>query len=131
MHDPGERGVGSSSATRCRDCTGHEGPAEDRLNKLRAFLGELGLGLGGSDKPAPLDYCRLLEQVRDRPDAHTRIELAKTVATTQTPILIKNNRQFHKYLIEGVPVEYSAEEDGQWVTKHTHARLIDFDKIEK
>ena len=48
----------------------HEGPAEDRLNKLRAFLGELGLGLGGSDKPAPLDYCRLLEQVRDRPDAH-------------------------------------------------------------
>ena len=60
----------------------------------------------------------------------TRIELAKTVATTQTPILIKNNRTFHKYLIEGVPVEYSAEEDGQWVTKHTHARLIDFDTVE-
>ena len=48
----------------------HEGPAEDRLNKLRAFLGELGLGLGGGDKPAPLDYCRLLAQVCDRPDAH-------------------------------------------------------------
>ena len=48
----------------------HEGPAEDRLTKLRAFLGEMGLGLGGGDKPAPLDYTRLLDQVRDRPDAH-------------------------------------------------------------
>ena len=48
----------------------HEGPATDRLNKLRAFLGELGLGLGGGDKPTPKDYTRLLEQVRGRPDAH-------------------------------------------------------------
>jgi ribonuclease R len=48
----------------------HEGPSEDRLNKLRAFLGELGLGLGGGDEPTPLDYTRLLERVRDRPDAH-------------------------------------------------------------
>jgi ribonuclease R len=48
----------------------HEGPTEDRLNKLRAFLGELGLGLGGGEKPSPVDYTRLLERVRDRPDAH-------------------------------------------------------------
>ena len=48
----------------------HEGPSEDRRNKLRAFLGELGLGLSGGDKPTPKDYTRLLEQVRDRPDAH-------------------------------------------------------------
>jgi len=48
----------------------HEGPSEDRLNKLRAFLGELGLGLGGGEKPSPLDYTRLLAQARDRPDAH-------------------------------------------------------------
>ncbi|TVR63348.1 MAG: ribonuclease R [Candidatus Competibacteraceae bacterium] len=48
----------------------HDGPSEDRLNKLRAFLGELGLGLGGGDKPSPLDYTRLLDQVRDRPDVH-------------------------------------------------------------
>ncbi|MCB1919098.1 MAG: ribonuclease R [Candidatus Competibacteraceae bacterium] len=48
----------------------HEGPTEDRLNKLRAFLGELGLGLGGGDKPAPRDYTRLLEQVHERPDVH-------------------------------------------------------------
>ncbi|QQS55336.1 MAG: ribonuclease R [Candidatus Competibacteraceae bacterium] len=48
----------------------HEGPSTDRLNKLRAFLGEMGLGLGGGDKPSPLDYTRLLTQVRDRADAH-------------------------------------------------------------
>ncbi|MGB5062959.1 MAG: ribonuclease R, partial [Candidatus Competibacter sp.] len=48
----------------------HEGPSTDRLNKLRAFLGEMGLGLGGGDKPSPLDYTRLLAQVRDRADAH-------------------------------------------------------------
>ncbi|HPE71653.1 MAG TPA: RNB domain-containing ribonuclease, partial [Candidatus Competibacter sp.] len=48
----------------------HEGPSTDRLNKLRAFLGEMGLGLGGGDKPSPLDYTRLLIQVRDRADAH-------------------------------------------------------------
>ena len=59
----------------------------------------------------------------------TRVEIAKTVDTPQTPILIKNNRAFHKYLIEGVPVEYSIIEDGQWVTKHTHARLIDFENV--
>lgn len=48
----------------------HQGPTQDRLNKLRAFLGELGLGLSGGDKPTPRDYTRVLERVRDRPDAH-------------------------------------------------------------
>jgi ribonuclease R len=28
------------------------------------------LGLSGGEKPSPLDYTRLLERVRDRPDAH-------------------------------------------------------------
>lgn len=48
----------------------HEGPTQDRLNKLRAFLGELGLGLSGGDKPTPRDYTRVLERIKDRPDAH-------------------------------------------------------------
>lgn len=48
----------------------HEGPTKERLTKLRAFLGELGLGLSGGDKPAPKDYTRLLEQIRERADAH-------------------------------------------------------------
>lgn len=60
----------------------------------------------------------------------TLIEVAKTVATPQTPVLIKNNKTFHKFLIEGVPVEYSVIEEGQWVTKHTHVRLMDFEHPE-
>jgi type I restriction enzyme R subunit len=54
------------------------------------------------------------------------VEVAKTIATPETPVLIKNNRIFHKYLIEGVPLEYSVTQDGQQVTKHTHVRLVDF-----
>ena len=48
----------------------HEGPSEERLKKLRAFLGELGLGLSGGEKPTPRDYTRVLEGVKGRPDAH-------------------------------------------------------------
>lgn len=47
----------------------HEGPKEAKLENLRAYLGELGLGLFGGLKPTPEDYQRLLEQVADRPDA--------------------------------------------------------------
>ncbi len=53
-------------------------------------------------------------------------DVVNTVSSPDTPILIKNNRAFHKYLIEGVPVEYSVFEDGETRTKHTHARLMDF-----
>ncbi|HBY7536877.1 TPA: type I restriction endonuclease subunit R [Klebsiella pneumoniae] len=60
----------------------------------------------------------------------TLIEVAKIVATPQTPVLIKNNKAFHKFLIEGVPVEYSVIEDGQRITKHTHVRLMDFETAE-
>jgi ribonuclease R len=48
----------------------HAGPTLEKLEKLRGFLGELGLGLGGGDKPTPKDYAALLERVRDRPDRH-------------------------------------------------------------
>ncbi|MBJ6972891.1 type I restriction endonuclease subunit R [Vibrio cholerae] len=52
--------------------------------------------------------------------------VVNTVSTPDTPVLIKSNRAFHKYLIEGVPVEYAVYEDGETKTKHTHARLMDF-----
>ncbi|EJE4169181.1 type I restriction endonuclease subunit R, partial [Vibrio parahaemolyticus] len=42
----------------------------------------------------------------------------------------KNNKAFHKFLIEGVPVEFSVVEDGLLVTKHTHVRLMDFEHPE-
>ncbi len=65
-----------------------------------------------------------LETLNPNVPSDTLIEVAKIVATPQTPVLIKNNKLFHQYLIEGVPVEYSVMEQEQWVTKHTHVRLI-------
>ncbi|ACK48924.1 type I site-specific deoxyribonuclease, HsdR family (plasmid) [Shewanella baltica OS223] len=53
-------------------------------------------------------------------------DVVNTVSSPDTPILIKNNRVFHKFVIEGVPVEYTAVEDGESKTKHTHAQLMDF-----
>ncbi|HAB55346.1 MAG TPA: ribonuclease R, partial [Cellvibrionales bacterium] len=48
----------------------HEGPKEQKLENLRLYLGELGLGLGGGLKPQPNDYQVLMSQIADRPDAH-------------------------------------------------------------
>ncbi|WP_432744063.1 ribonuclease R [Methylobacter sp. G7] len=48
----------------------HEGPSADKLLNLKTFIGELGLSLGGGDKPTPLDYMHLMESIKDRPDAH-------------------------------------------------------------
>lgn len=48
----------------------HEGPGEEKLTDLRAFLGELGLSLPGGKKPAAGDYGKLLEQIKGRPDHH-------------------------------------------------------------
>ncbi|HSC76377.1 MAG TPA: ribonuclease R, partial [Pseudomonadales bacterium] len=47
----------------------HEGPSEEKLKNLRAFLGELGLGLGGGSKPTPGDYQTLLASAVGRSDA--------------------------------------------------------------
>ena len=48
----------------------HEGPKDQKLQNLRAFLGELGLNLPGGEKPEPKDYLRLAEAIEDRPDQH-------------------------------------------------------------
>nr|AXQ86861.1 type I deoxyribonuclease HsdR [Escherichia coli] len=66
-----------------------------------------------------------LETLNPNVPSDTLIEVAKIVATPQTPVLIKNNKLFHQYLIEGVPVEYSVMEQEQWVTKHTYIHHID------
>jgi ribonuclease R len=49
----------------------HEGPLEEKLKDLRVFLREIGLslGTGTKNKPEPLDYGRLLEKIKTRPDA--------------------------------------------------------------
>jgi len=54
----------------------HDGPSVDKLLKLRSFLSEIGLTLGGGDTPTPSDYKELITKVKDRPDAH----LIETVA---------------------------------------------------
>lgn len=48
----------------------HEGPQADKLSDLREFLGELGLSLGGGEKPEASEYARLLDKIQARPDAH-------------------------------------------------------------
>jgi ribonuclease R len=48
----------------------HEGPSEEKLTDLRAFLGELGLRLPGGKKPAAADYAKLLMEIQGRPDQH-------------------------------------------------------------
>jgi ribonuclease R len=47
----------------------HEGPTPEKLEALRDFLREFGLSLGGGDAPTAMDYARLLQKIRGRPDA--------------------------------------------------------------
>lgn len=48
----------------------HDGPGAEKLTDLRSFLAELGLSLGGGDKPEPKHYATLLASIQDRPDTH-------------------------------------------------------------
>jgi len=48
----------------------HEGPTAEKLEGLRAFLGEFGLFLPGGDDPEAQHYAELLNQIKERPDAH-------------------------------------------------------------
>ena len=47
----------------------HEGPTPEKLANLRDFLKQVGLDLGGGDKPQPKDYAKLKERIESRPDA--------------------------------------------------------------
>ncbi|MCD6534136.1 MAG: type I restriction endonuclease subunit R, partial [Deltaproteobacteria bacterium] len=49
-------------------------------------------------------------------------EVALTVGKPEHPVLIQNNRAFHKLLLEGVAVEYRDGDE----TRYDHAQLIDF-----
>ncbi len=48
----------------------HEGPTPEKLEGLRSFLKEFGLGLTGGDDPHAKDYGVLLEKIKQRPDMH-------------------------------------------------------------
>ncbi len=47
----------------------HEGPKEEKLNTVRAFLAERGIILLGGDKPEPMHYKAVMDTLGDRPDA--------------------------------------------------------------
>ncbi|UFH49120.1 ribonuclease R [Pseudomonas sp. KNUC1026] len=72
----------------------HDGPPPERLEKLRAFLGELGLSLHkGKDGPTPKDYQQLLASIKDRPD----FQLIQTVmlrSLSQAVYTSQNNGHF-------------------------------------
>lgn len=46
----------------------HEGPTPEKLKALRDYLRNLGLTLEGGDDPTTLDYARLIQASRSRPD---------------------------------------------------------------
>ena len=48
----------------------HGSPKETKIEGLKEFLAEVGLTLGGGEKPAPGDYAELLASIQDRPDMH-------------------------------------------------------------
>ncbi|GAA6136007.1 ribonuclease R [Oceaniserpentilla sp. 4NH20-0058] len=48
----------------------HQGPSEQKLENLKQYLNESGLSLTGGTKPTPKDFLQVMNQIKDRPDAH-------------------------------------------------------------
>ncbi len=47
----------------------HAGPTKEKLTQVRTFLKQVGLFLGGGDKPSASDYAELMPKIKARPDA--------------------------------------------------------------
>ena len=47
----------------------HALPTKEKLNQVRTFLKQVGLNLGGGDKPSASDYAELMPKIKTRPDA--------------------------------------------------------------
>jgi len=72
----------------------HDAPPLERQEKLRAFLGELGLSLHkGKEGPTPKDYQALLEQIQGRPDFHV-IQTVMLRSLSQAVYSAENNGHF-------------------------------------
>ena len=88
------------------------------------------------DTPERRDYQKVvlagrllaaLQRINPHIPLATLEEAAQGVTKPESPVLIHNNRAFHKLLLEGVPVEYRDGDD----TKADHVQLIDFHNVEK
>jgi len=71
----------------------HDGPPPERLEKLRAFLGELGLTLHKGKDPSPKDYQQLLASIAGRPDFHL-IQTVMLRSLSQAVYSVENNGHF-------------------------------------
>ena len=71
----------------------HDGPPPERLEKLRAFLGELGLTLHKGKDPSPKDYQALLASISGRPDFHL-IQTVMLRSLSQAVYSTENNGHF-------------------------------------
>jgi type I restriction enzyme R subunit len=87
------------------------------------------------DAPERSDYQQVilhdrlissLRKINPHIPLETLEEAALTVTKPESPALIRNNRIFHKLLLEGVPVEYSYGDE----KKTDHVQLIDFHNVE-
>lgn len=48
----------------------HEGPRNEKLMKLRGYLGALGLPFTAGPKPQPSDFKAVIDKIQERPDKH-------------------------------------------------------------
>ncbi|MDG9926193.1 MULTISPECIES: ribonuclease R [unclassified Pseudomonas] len=72
----------------------HDGPPAERVEKLKAFLGELGLALHkGKQGPVPKDYQKLLASIQGRPDFHL-IQTVMLRSLSQAVYSADNNGHF-------------------------------------
>ena len=47
----------------------HEGPTDEKLERLQSFLSQFGISMGGGSDPQAKDFAELLEKIKARPDA--------------------------------------------------------------
>ncbi|NOQ50789.1 MAG: HsdR family type I site-specific deoxyribonuclease [Desulfuromonadaceae bacterium] len=88
------------------------------------------------DMPERSDYQQVvllgrlisaLQEINPHIPLETIEEAALAITKPESPVLIHNNRAFHKLLLEGVPVEYTDGDE----KKSDHVQLIDFHNVEK
>lgn len=89
----------------------HDGEVPERVDYRQAVLA--GRLLSAMQKINPHIPLTVLE------------EAALAVSKPESPVLIHNNRTFHRLLLEGVPVEYSDSDE----TRSDHAQVIDFNNF--